>query len=357
VSANLLPMTPAPDRELPDSILIVRLGAIGDVTNALVLAEALRTHAPSIRIGWAVHPLAAPLVVGHPAIDRAHVWPREHPVAGFRRLRAELRRERYGLAIDLQRLTKSACLARASGAPRVLGYDRGRAKELSWLWTRERIPAGDPRAHMVTQVLEFARYLGVPEPGVRHRFPPDPAAESWAEELVAGLGAAPILVAIGASKPANRWPPERFGRLAAALAEERAEPVVLLGGPGDRAAGEVALGEGAPGVTSLVGQTSLPQLIALLARGRALVSCDTGAMHLGVAQNLPVIALFGPADARRTGPWGPGHRVVREPEWDPAAPHRPAPMGGLTTKRVLDEVLAHLATNGLPQDSPPARGG
>ena len=148
-------MTARPD--VPARVLIVRLGAIGDVTNALVVANALRDAHPGCFIGWAVHPLSAPLVEGHPSIDRAHVWPRGTGVAGFRALRREIVAEGYDVAIDLQRLQKSSLVARLSGAPRVLGFDRARAKELSWIWTRERIETGPRREPQRRRIDEALR--------------------------------------------------------------------------------------------------------------------------------------------------------------------------------------------------------
>ncbi len=305
---------------LPRRVLIVRLGAIGDVVNALVVAAALKDARPDITIGWVVHPLAQPLVDGHPCVDRVHVWRRDGGLAEARRVLREVRGEQYELALDLQRITKSALLARCSGAARVLGFDRGRAKEASWLWTRERIPPGSAAAHMVDQYLEFVRHLGLREARARRAFPPDPEAAAWADGLVAELGGAPILVNLGATKPANRWPPERFGTLAGTLRRELDTPVVLTGGETDRAAERRALAALDPehGVRSLVGATSLRQLVALVARARLFVGCDTGPMHLAAACGTPVVALFGPADPRRTGPYGEGHQVVRVPP--PCAP-------------------------------------
>ena len=95
----------------------------------------------------------------------------------------------------------------------MLGYDRGRTKEASWLWTKERIPAGEPAAHMVEQYLEFVRHLGVPNPIAKHvLLPPAPKAASWADDFVSALGSAPIVVGLGATKPANRWMPEALRR-------------------------------------------------------------------------------------------------------------------------------------------------
>jgi heptosyltransferase-3 len=108
-----------------------------------------------------------------------------------------------------------------------------------------------------------------------------------------------VLVNLGASKPANRWAPERFGALARALSEDRLA-VCFTGGPDDRAAAERARTAAGNGPRDLVGQTSLRQLLALLRRARLFVGCDTGPMHL--AAGTPVVALFGPADPPAQGP-------------------------------------------------------
>jgi len=298
---------------LPGRILVVRLGAIGDVTNALIVAAALEEERPDVRIGWAVHDLAQPLVEGHPCVDRVHLWRRSTGLSGFRSLVRELRAERYDLALDLQRIQKSALCARLSGAARVVGFDRRRTKEGSWIWTRERIPPGDPGAHVIEQYLDVARYLGVRAPRVRRLLPSDPAAEAWAEGLVSELGAPPLVLCLGASKPPNRWLPERFAALARLGASELGLPVCLVGGPGERERLGAVLGAlaDAPGIRDLVGRTGLSELVSLERRARLFVGCDTGPMHLAAAVDTPVVALFGPADSRRTGPYGSGHRVLR----------------------------------------------
>ncbi len=296
---------------LPDKILIVRLGAIGDVANALVVAAALAREEPRPKVGWVVHDLAAPLVRGNPCVDRVHLWKRGSGLAGLRRLMQELRAERYGLALDLQRIAKSALFARLSGAPRVLGFDRARCKELSWLLTTERVAPGDRHRHMVQQYLDFVRHLGLRARSPEHVLPSDPAAERRADLLVLELGGAPILVNLGASKPANRWVPGRFGELALAAAERFDAPVCLIGGPDDRRLFPADV-EGVQGsrVRDLVGATSLVELWALERRARLFVGLDTGPMHLAAAVGLPCVILFGAADPRRTGPWG-DHAIAR----------------------------------------------
>ncbi len=302
---------------LPRRVLIVRLGAIGDVVNALVVANAIRRFDPSVEIGWAVHVLASPLVHAHPSIDRVHMWKRDGGIAEFRRVARELREARYDLAIDLQRLAKSATLARASRAPRILGFDRARTKEGSFLLTRERIPAGDRGAHMVDQYLEFARYLGIADAHAEFPWPDDPAAEAWAESWVRENGA-PVLLNMGASKPRNQWPPERFGELALAIERAFRVPIAFTGSKADaafagRARGRAIAIDARSGRNwhDLTGSTSLLQLAALQARALGVVTCDTGPMHMAVARGARVIAIFGPGEPRRTGPYGQLANVVR----------------------------------------------
>ena len=327
----------------------MRLGAIGDVANALVFAAALKDAKPGVRIGWLVHPLAQPLVANNPCVDKVHVLERRGGLRAVRRVLRDVRRADYDLAVDLQRLAKSSLLARMSGAPRVLGYDRGRCKEGSWLLTRERIPPGSPTAHMVDQYLEFARYLGVEDPVARHVLPSSAEAEAWAERWVQDVGSAPILVNLGATKPANRWDPARFGELAVRLSSELGAPVCFTGGPDDRVAERRAMSVAgdAARVHSLVGETDLLRLVALLGRARLFIGCDTGPMHLAVARGAPAIALFGPADPRRTGPFG-GETVVRVPP--PCAPcnrrhcnqPRHACMEDITVEQVLEAARRRL---------------
>lgn len=310
----------------PKKILIVRLGALGDVVNALVLAAAIKRAHPEVQIGWAVHGLSYPIVEGNPVVDRAHLWDKRHGAGGLLACLREVRAERYDLAIDLARIFKSALVARFSGASRVLGFDRARTKEFAWLFLKESVaPRADfATAHMVDQYMEFARHLGVEELP-HHSLPQDPEAEVWAARQVEAMGAAPIGIGIGASYVSKRWPAERFLALARAARERFDLPVVLLGGPSDRESAASELDtlakEPDPGIVNLVGRTSMAELISMAGRVRVFVSCDTGPMHLAVARGRRVVALFGPGVAGRTGPYNPAskgvddkrHQIVRMP--------------------------------------------
>lgn len=322
---------------IPQRILIVRLGAIGDVVNALTLASALKRQYPSVHVGWLTHPLAEPLLQGNPSVDTVHRLPRKGMIRALPALRRELVGQRYDLVIDLQRMLKSAVLARLSGAPRVLGYDRGRCKEGAWLLYGERIPSGPPRHHMVDQYGEFASFLGCSGP-VTHPLPPIPAGvQAQAKAWLGDLGSGPVVVHIGASKPENRWAPERYADLIEGLLEARETGVVLTGGPGDAqdAAPTRDRLAGNPRFVDLLGQTSLPELMAVFSNCGLFIGCDTGPMHLASALGLPIVALFGPADPLRTGPYGAQHKVIRYPAAPGGVPLPPASMDAVSVRDVI----------------------
>jgi ADP-heptose:LPS heptosyltransferase len=226
----------------------------------------------------------------------------------------------------------------------------------------ERIAGGDPSTHMVEQYLEFARHLGLPaEP--RFVLPRDEAARARAAALARELGGAPILLHVGATKPANRWEPGRFGALARACLERFEAPVALTGGPGDREAAARAAASD-PRIRDLCGETSLLELAELQRLARAVVSCDSGPMHLAASVGAPVVALFGAADERRTGPYGPRHRVVRlDLACTPCGLRRcPLPRHACMLDLEVEPVVAALAeilargAGGAPRRDVPGRG-
>jgi len=349
----------------PARVLIVRTGAIGDVVNALTLAAALKSAAKPDRpvtIGWLVHPLSAPLLEGNELVDHVFRVPRGAGLLGLGGYRSALGAAReldWDLAIDLQRIAKSALLARMSGAPRVLGWDRVRAKEGAWLLVRERVARTDPHKHMVEQYADFARHLGLAPREPFGLLPRDRAAAArWAEHAWQGPVA---VVNVGASTPQKRWSPERFGAVVAAL-EAAGQHVVLTGnGATDRAAAAAALATaqaaGARHVESLVDQTTLPELAELLARAELFVGCDTGPMHMAVSLGCRTLALFGMGRARRTGPYGAQPsgpvRVVYagDAAAEPTAPFDgvPAPLTELSSERVVAHALSLLE---LPRPTP-----
>jgi len=284
-------------------ILIIKLGALGDVINTLPLVINLKKNLGA-RIHWIVEPLSFPLVSAHASVEQPicfnkYSWRQSLPEV-LRKIRAQ----RFDLCLDLQRIMKSAALCMVSKSTRHIGFDKTRCKEMTWLFPFDRIPSSDPTRHMVLQYLDFAEHLGLKRNDIRWDIPVKGTAPF-------SLPGEYIVLNIGATKAANKWTPGGFASLAEQVMERFRLPCVLTGAGEDKEMAMEITGKAVTRIIDLVGKTSIEDLIEVLAGSSAVVSCDTGPMHLGVALGKEVIALFGPADPRRTGPYR-GHVIQKE---------------------------------------------
>lgn len=285
-------------------ILLLKLGAIGDVVYTLPLLHRLRRGMPDAYIAWVVEPRAHALLADHPLLDDVIVYDRRRPLRALPPLVRRLRLGRFDIALDLQRIAKSGLLAALSGAPVRYGFDRGRSKEGAHLFATTRLPPLNESRHMVHQYLEFADAMGIAPCEVAFPLPPG-------FQLPVGHAEVDVVLGIGAGKPANRWPDTSWSALAQRLLS--AGLGVALSGSG---ATELRLArriqERCDGtLVDQVGRLTLPETAALIRASRLYVGLDSGITHLAAALGHPVVALYGPADPRRTGPWGPRARVVR----------------------------------------------
>ena len=303
-----------PDMRTVKRVLIVKLSSIGDVVHALPVSAALGDAFPHIEISWVVEQMSAPMVEGNPYVKEVIVLPPEWrknrlSTGSFRvfgRLRQELRAREFDVAIDLQGLSKSAIVAWASGARYRYGYD----------WLRElapyleaRVPRRRESVHVVEQFLDVARFLGAPVEQVK--FPlaiPAEAAESARAKLCeAGIAPErPFLVLNPSSGGGGNkgWGAERFAALLSEIQSDPGLPAVMIGGKGDmEVAAEIQrLAKRAP--VSIVGQTNLKELAAVL-RDCAVHLCgDTGSAHIAAALGTRVVSIFGRSNPARLAPYG-----------------------------------------------------
>lgn len=296
----------------PMRVLIVRLGALGDVVHTLPVAAALGRRFPDAAVDWVVGERCAGLLELVPGLDRRIVLrTRGRPVlAAWTALRRALREVAYDVALDVQGLGKSALAARLSGARRVVGFRAPFLREgwARWFYTETADP-GRPR-HVVERNLGILGALGVT--GCDWSFPlrvgAAPAVEAVRLRPGRPCGGC-VLINPNAAWRTKRWPPARYGAVAAHVARAHGRPCVVLRGPGDeaRAAAVVAASGGA---AMLAPPTGLAELAALLRAGALLVSGDTGPLHLAAALGTPVVGLYGPSDPARNGPWSPDDEIV-----------------------------------------------
>jgi lipopolysaccharide heptosyltransferase II len=289
-------------RVTADRILIVLLGAIGDVARALPLLQRLRRGYPQARITWAVEPAAAALVAGHPALNEVLVFDRPHGTPAFLRFLRQLRAQRPDLTLDLQRHLKSGVMSRASGAPVRLGFHRRNSREGNWLFNTHSVP---PMAHFsskLRQFLTFADWLAIEETAVTFGLQLSAIETQRVDALLAEVHPPFVAAFVGSSCESRLWFPERTAAVADALAAHGVG-TVLVGGSGDIAfADAVAQGAQAP-VTNLAGRTTLRDLIGIFQRARAAFGPDSGPMHIAAAVGTPVVSLWGATSAARSAPW------------------------------------------------------
>jgi lipopolysaccharide heptosyltransferase II len=294
----------------PRRLLLLLLGAIGDVTRALPLLCRLRRGFPDAHIAWAIEPLSAPLLEGHPDLDARIVFQRDRGIAGFLAFVAAVRRERFDVVLDLGRLLKTGIVARLSGAGVRLGFDRRNSREGNWLFQTQRIA---PQAHYSSKLDQYQRFadsLGVPPTPVEFGL-----AATAQERMRAGtlLGAVPrpfVAFVLGSSCPSRRWFPDRTAATARALWRSHGLAAVLLGTEAD-VHFAAAVRDGLDGrCQDLVGRTTLRDLVAVLAEAALVVTPDSGAMHIAAALGVPVVSLWGATSAERSAPYGSADHVL-----------------------------------------------
>jgi lipopolysaccharide heptosyltransferase I len=285
------------------SILIVRLGALGDLVHALPAVAALRAAWPDARIDWLVDGRYAPLLELVPVLDRTIVVGGRagRPVLSVIR---ELRRARYDLAIDFQGLLKSAALARSAGARETAGFIAGQLREpLAGIFYTRRVP-GDDSGHVVRKNLSLVEALGV---RVREMASPLKVTDSSLPGQVRQLlkvdpGGRFAVINPGAGWPNKQWPADRYGAIASHLRARHGMPSIVTWGPRELAlAGEVAAASG--GAAQAAPATSIADLVELARAAAVVIGGDTGPMQLAAAVGTPVVGLFGPTNPLRNGPW------------------------------------------------------
>ena len=334
--------------------LLVRLSAIGDVVPTLPALSALHRH--GWETGWIVEPPARPLLEGNPSLSR--LWPappaRVSAWGAAHRVLADLRAKEYDVAIDFQGLWKSATWARLSGAGRVVGLSRPWRREPGssvLLGETVALPAGVE--HVIDENLALLRPLGIDELGAREF--PLPASAAERETVARALAAIGVerfaILNPGGGWPGKLWPADRFGAIARGL-RDRGLPSLVTWGPGEEALAErVVASSGGAARRAL--PTTLMEYAELARRARLVVAGDTGPLHLACAMGAPVVALFGPTDPARNGPFSSGDLAVRPPSLEAAGRRGRyridgAVMEEIGVEQVLSAIDRRLAPDGTP---------
>jgi lipopolysaccharide heptosyltransferase I len=284
----------------PSSILVLRLSALGDVIHTIPAVKAIQAALPESNLAWVVERPYRELVRIVTGVETIPVsmkkWGRAFVSSRGEMFAARAAMRGYDVAVDFQGLIKSASLAWVSRARVRIGFERETMREpAAGVFLNRRVSV-DRTLHIVEQNLALARAVapdiaGMPEVDFKP-FAADPSGKL--SELTDRVVLVP-----GAGKREKQWPPERFGEIARHLGDH----ALAAWGPDEQELAEATGAEIAPA-------TDLRELAWLLQRARLVIAGDTGPLHLAAALGTPVVALFGPTDPRRNGPYGQLGNVV-----------------------------------------------
>ncbi len=276
---------------MPPDVLIVRFSAIGDILLMTPLLRAVRRRHPDARITVVTKAAFAPLLAHNPRVTEVIGWDETQPLAALGR---QLKGRGFSHRMDLHGSLRSLMLRRHVGG-RWSTYPKHRVARAVLIRTKRDI-YGDRRP-VAERYFDAARSLDVvPDEGSLEMFLPRPTLKAAEEFLAArGIGATRQLIAVapGAAHFTKRWPLHHWTALVRRLVDS-GNDVVVVGGPDDREVAAVVSEAGGERAVSAAGEFDLPGSAALLKRARALVSGDTGLMHLATAVGTPVVVLFGP---------------------------------------------------------------
>jgi heptosyltransferase I len=321
-------------------LLVVRLGAMGDILHSMPAVTALRRAHPEWVIGWAIEPHwrglfcangCEPRTESMPLVDRVHIVPAKQwaksplnpaTLADIRRVRRELRAMEYDIVVEMQGAVRAAMVARWARTGRVIGEAQPREFAAKWLFDEKIATSG---VHVIEQSLELANAIfGEDLPLPLPLLPCDPAAEAKAE----GLPQPFVLLSPGAGWGAKRWPADRYGAVARQLADAGYAVVINSGPAEEHLAREIVECSGG---TARVLALEMAELIAVTRRTALAIAGDTGPLHLACALGKPVVGIYGPTDPARNGPFHCPNRVLRHPESVRDHSRRSEPEPGLLT--------------------------
>jgi len=317
------------------NVLIIRLGAIGDVIRTLPAVNAWQQQHPETRFAWLVEPAAASVLQGQAALDKVFIFERNlfgglwrspgdlvRAPLSLATLIGDLRTEKFDLVVDFHGILKSALFALLSGAPERVGFARPDAKEGSTRFYSRRFKSPGVDINRVERALALVEFLGVDVAAapISYRLPVTALHRERARETLDLLKELPGKGPIVALHPGSsrktaykRWHQNGYIGLVNALVEKLDARVILTWGPGERETVELIAGY--VRVPRLVAKktASLLDLAALFAACDLYIGGDTGPSHLAVAMQTPVVTIFGPTHPQVNAPYGAPYRIVRYP--------------------------------------------
>lgn len=291
-----------PFAQAPRSICLVRLSSLGDTCHVVPIVRILQRAWPATRLTWIIGKPEARLLNLLDGVEFITVDKRAG-LGGERDLRAALNGRRFDALLHMQLSLRASLVARHVPAPIKLGFDRGRARELQWLFTNARI-APRSREHVLDSFFGFLEALGIRDRTLRWDFPIPASARAYAERLIPD-DQPTLVISPCSSHSLRNWLPERYAAVADHAQRHHGMRVILAGGRSEveREVGAAIEGHAKLKVINQIGKDTLPELLALLARATVLLTPDSGPAHMATLVATPVIGLYAATRPARSGPY------------------------------------------------------
>ena len=336
----------------PASVLIVLLGAIGDVVRGFPLAARIKATWPKTRISWAVESPSVDLVKECEFVDRLIVFKRKAGLKNFKDFYRGLREESYDLSFDLQRHFKSGLTSFIAGSPTRIGFHKSNSREGNYLFNTCSI---EPVVHLsdkIEQFMLFGDKIGLLklEEGCRFGLQSSEAEKLNLEKRLgdyfknSGIEFFPkakrALFLIGSTWESRRWPSRHFARLSEKLFEQYGVISLIIGSKGDSVkASEIKSMAKVP-ICDLTGLTTLAEFKTICGLAQFGVGCDSGPLHIASAVGLPVVSVWGPTSPIRSRPYGNSQNVIQSPIGCRGCYQRVCPgLGGVCLEEIGEDIV------------------
>lgn len=337
---------------MPRRVLIVLMGAIGDVIRALPLLGRIRRAWPDAYIGWVVEPKSEPLLRGHQWLDKLVLYDRSYAPWSFLPFLQKVHSEKFNLVLDLQRHLKSGVISMLSGAPERLGFAPANSKEFNHLFATRYIAAQPSMRLKLLQYQAFADAMGLPAAPIEFGLELLPEEDNRARGFIAGVPRPMLGVILGSSWPSRIYFPESVAEVIRGLAlPANGSPglfPVLLGGPDEQGLAAAVIDHLAQvPALDLTGRTSLRDLIGIFAQCAVALGPDSGPMHLAAAVGCPVVSLWGSTSPERSAPWGFADLAISAEIPCHPCYLRECPIGRECMRRISPEAVVHTVRRAL----------
>jgi len=286
-------------------ILVILLGALGDVVRGLAVVNAIKRSDPSCHITWLVEPASSGVVSLHPEVDEVIVFQRKQGVRGVLALRKALAARSFDVTLDMQRHLKSGFFSWLSRAPQRIGFHPDDTKECNWLFNTSYIESRGDSSSKIDHYLSFVTAAGVTPPHVVDAGLSHITLASIGGEWAAALQRPYMGVILGSSRYSKDWPVEGYQGLLERFSVPGVETVVLLGDASKVEMARQLESVSSPvAIVNAVGKTNLRELVGIIHGAKACVGPDSGPGHIAGALGVPHVTLFGPTPAGRNAPRG-----------------------------------------------------